>query len=125
MVRQNWIRNLFVRTPRTIRKIPARRRPSVEVLEGRIAPATFTVLNNADTGAGSLRAAVDAANAGGGNNTIIFAPGVFGQTITLSSNDTYHPFAFGPTALVISAGDFLTIEGSPIQNGVTISGGNT
>src|SRR5262249_10690732 len=66
-----------------------------------------------------------AANADGGANTIIFAPGVSGQTITLSSHDTNNPFAFGPTALVIEAGDKLTIEGSPtVVPGVTISGGN-
>ena len=43
MVRHSWIRKLFVPTPRTIRKVPARRRPSVELLEDRFAPATAII----------------------------------------------------------------------------------
>src|SRR5207237_402001 len=38
-------------------------RPALEPLELRLAPATFTVLNTADTGAGSLRQAILDANA--------------------------------------------------------------
>jgi hypothetical protein len=86
------------------------------------------VLNNADSGAGSLRAAVDAANlpANAGSNTITFAATLTGgQTIALTSNDTNNPFAFGPTALVIAPGDNLTIAGDPTQAGVTLSGGNS
>jgi hypothetical protein len=57
-----------------------RARPCLERLEDRLAPASFTVLNNADSGAGSLRAAVDAANlpANAGSNTITFAPTLSG-----------------------------------------------
>src|SRR5437763_967400 len=38
-------------------------RPELERLEPRLAPATFTVLNTADSGAGSLRQAILDANA--------------------------------------------------------------
>jgi hypothetical protein len=99
-----------------------------EQLEDRLAPASFTVVNNFDSGAGSLRAAVDAANlpANAGMNTITFAsPLTGGQTITLTSNDTNNPIKFGPTALVIAPGDQLTISGDPSQAGVTISGNNS
>src|SRR5262249_38716911 len=40
----------------------ARQRPNLEVLEDRTLPSTFTVLNLADSGAGSLRQAVLDAN---------------------------------------------------------------
>lgn len=77
---------------------PQKYRPWLEPLEDRLAPALFTVTSTADTGVGSLRAAVDAANSVGGSSTITVAPAVAGQTITLTGNDTIHPFDFGPTA---------------------------
>lgn len=92
-------------------------RPVVETLEGRLAPATYTVTSPGDSGASTLRAEVDAANLAGGTNTIIFAPSA-GQTITLTANDTNHPFAFGPTELVITSN--LTIAGDPSVAGITI-----
>ena len=50
------------------------------------AQAQFTVTNNADSGAGSLRAAITAANAAGGTPTITFSTGYTpGASITLSS----------------------------------------
>src|SRR5262249_736921 len=63
MTTRSWIRNPFAsRKPRTIRKAPARSRPTVEILEDRMAPATLTVNtlgdnSNADTGL-SLREAI-------------------------------------------------------------------
>src|SRR5262245_17816789 len=56
--------------------------PRLEALEDRTLPSTFTVLNLNDSGAGSLRAAVAAANANPGHDTIAFRPGLSG-TITL------------------------------------------
>src|SRR5262245_49177858 len=61
----------------------ARHRPRLEVLEDRTALSTFTVLNLADGGAGSLRQAVLSANANPGADGIDFAPGLSG-TITLT-----------------------------------------
>jgi hypothetical protein len=58
--------------------------PRLELLECRTLPSTFTVLNLADSGAGSLRQAVFDANAHAGANVIDFAPGLSG-TITLTS----------------------------------------
>jgi predicted outer membrane repeat protein len=44
----------------------------IEVLESRIAPATFTVINTNDSGTGSLRAELALADASPGPNTIVF-----------------------------------------------------
>src|ERR1700760_1488086 len=50
------------------------------------AQAQFTVTNSNDSGAGSLRAAITAANAAGGTSTITFSTGyTAGSTITLGS----------------------------------------
>src|SRR5262245_21685365 len=86
----------------------------LEVLQDRLAPATITVLANGDasgaltpTGpdtftAATLRAAIDGANSLAGPDTIDFSAAVAGQTITAALNDTTNPFAFGPTAFVIT-----------------------
>jgi Right handed beta helix region len=47
-------------------------RPFLEALEDRLAPATFTVTNIGDSGAGSLRQAILSANASAGADTIAF-----------------------------------------------------
>jgi hypothetical protein len=59
-------------------------RPTLEALEDRWVPSTLTVLNNLDSGAGSLRADIAAAHNG---DTIVFAPTLDGQTITLTSGE--------------------------------------
>ena len=64
---------------------PVRARLSVESLEDRLAPATFTVTNTNDAGAGSLRAAISSANAAVGTDTVAFAIGSGLQTINLLS----------------------------------------
>jgi hypothetical protein len=56
--------------------------PRVEALEERTCPSTLTVRTTADSGAGSLRAAVAAANPG---DTIMFDHRLNGQTIALTS----------------------------------------
>ena len=43
MTARSWIRKLFARTPRTVRKAPARCRPAVEALEDRFLPAVTFV----------------------------------------------------------------------------------
>src|SRR6516164_63712 len=58
--------------------------PRVEGLEDRTVPSTLTVLNNFDSGAGSLRDMIGHANSG---DTIVFAPSLNGQTITLTSDE--------------------------------------
>jgi hypothetical protein len=59
------------------------RRPALESLEDRLAPAAFVVASTSDSGAGSLRQAILSANALGGDNTIVLS-GVHG-TISLNS----------------------------------------
>ena len=79
----------------------------VEVLENRQLLSALTVTTAADSGAGSLRAEIAAANSG---DTINFAASLKGQTITLTSGE-----------LLISKG--LTVQG-PGAAQLTISGGN-
>src|SRR5262245_4819362 len=57
--------------------------PRLEALEGRTVPSTFLVENLADSGPGSLRQAVQGANAQPGADWIFFAGQAHG-TITLS-----------------------------------------
>ena len=71
--------------------------------------ATIVVSNNSDSGPGSLRAAVASAVAG---DTITFAPGLAGQTITLTSGQIDIPPAKN-----------ITIDGAAAA-GLTISGNN-
>lgn len=129
---KNWVRSLFGRKTPSVRR--SRRQLLLEGLEDRLVPALITVLTNGDaTGtltpvgsdftAPTLRAAIDGANSLAGADTIAFDPTVAGQTITAVLNDTTNPFAFGPTAFVISSE--ITIVGDPALSGVTISGNNT
>src|SRR5262249_35763019 len=59
-------------------------RPRLLWLEDRTLPSTLTVLNNADSGPGSLRQAISDAASG---DTIDFAPVLRGQAITLTSGE--------------------------------------
>jgi len=79
----------------------------VETLENRRLLSALTVTTAADSGAGSLRAEIAAANNG---DTINFAASLQGQTITLTGGE-----------LLINKG--LTIQG-PGAAQLTISGGN-
>src|SRR5258707_12513117 len=54
-------------------------RPRMEALENRWLPSTLTVLNNLDSGPGSLRADIAAANSG---DQIVFANSVHAITLT-------------------------------------------
>ncbi|HAL70161.1 MAG TPA: hypothetical protein DCP71_00090, partial [Verrucomicrobiales bacterium] len=72
---------------------------------------TFVVSNTNDSGAGSLRQAIDDANIAGGNPTITFDAGAFAtpQVITLATS--------------LSATTSMTVQG-PGAGLVTISGNN-
>ena len=82
--------------------------PLLEPLEDRLAPANLVVLNNADSGAGSLRAQIAASAPG---DVITFAPDLAGQTITLTTGE-----------LVI--GQSLTIAGLGADQ-LAVSGNNS
>ncbi len=87
---------------------PVRRRaarPRLETLEDRTVLSTLTVLNNQDSGTGSLRATIAAALSG---DTIVFDKSLIGKTITLTSGE-------------LQIAKNLTIVGS----GETISGNHT
>ncbi|HVS39628.1 MAG TPA: hypothetical protein VMS17_28990 [Gemmataceae bacterium] len=81
----------------------------LKALEDRLRPSTFTVTNLADSGPGSLRAAITAANAHPGADAIDFAHGLHG-TIGLTSGQ-------------LSITDNLSIAG-PGENKLTVSGSN-
>jgi hypothetical protein len=82
-------------------------RLGVERLDERVVLSTFSVLNLADSGAGSLRAAITAANTNPGADVVNFAPGLRG-TIGLTSGE-------------LGITDSLTIDG-PSASRLTVSG---
>jgi hypothetical protein len=80
--------------------------PRLEELERRDLPSTLTVLNNADSGPGSLRAEIAAANSG---DRIVFDPRLNGQTITLTSGE----LAISQNLSILGPGaDQLTVSGN-------------
>src|SRR6266542_2937550 len=104
MTMRSWIANLFAsRTPRTIRKAPARYRPRLEALEDRTLLNSYMAATAAD-----LIADIGLANAAGGTNTItLTAPNSSPYRLTVENNTTH-----GATGLpVIAAGNHLTIVG--------------
>src|SRR5262245_15038087 len=91
------------------RIVGARRpfRPWAEALEDRTVPAPLVVTTNADSGTGSLRAAIALAEAMPDPDVIVFGPTVAGKTIALSTvGDT----SIGPSGLYVSTP--ITIEGT-------------
>ena len=82
--------------------------PRLESLEDRSLTSTLTVLNNADSGPGSLRDTIATASSG---DTIVFDNKLNGQTITLTSGE-----------LAISKN--LDIEGLGAKN-LTVSGNDS
>jgi hypothetical protein len=110
--------------------------PRLERFEDRSLPSTLTVLNNLDSGPGSLRAALAAANNG---DVVTFAPGLSGKTITLTSgvvnvnaSVTITGLGAGQLAITsngrseilhIAAGATVTVSGLTLTHGMAGAGG--
>ena len=97
----------------TTQRTGRRARPSVILLEDRLAPATLVVTNNLDLPhqmiPGSLRATIAAAN---DNDVIIFAPSLLGQTIQELPQGGPEGFAISKNIRIVGPGaDKLTILG--------------
>ncbi|HEX5268938.1 MAG TPA: hypothetical protein VFW33_00560, partial [Gemmataceae bacterium] len=144
MTSRSWIRKLFNRTAqRPARKGQRSVRPSVDVLEDRLAPATFTVNSAQDaSGNGSLtlrdailvengsialtslpsteQSQVSGALHATGGDTILFAPSLAGGTIKMTtsvSNTSGANNTFGPAAFLVNSQ--VKIVGSSLY-GITI-----
>ncbi len=107
---RNWKRGApaaIRRTPTYVRQ-PSGFRPWLETLESRRLLSTLTVSSVSDSGSGSLRAEIAAAQSG---DTIVFAASLNGKTITLTSGE-------------LDLTKNLTIQG-PGASQLTISGNNT
>src|SRR5262249_23271432 len=110
MTPRSWIPTLFARTTRPVsarRRTRPRVRLGLEALEDRLAPATFTVHNLNDSGAGSLRQAIHHANSAAGLDLSNFQPGLTGTTPLTSAE--------------LHVTDDLTVQG-PGANVLTVSG---
>ncbi|HEV3437351.1 MAG TPA: right-handed parallel beta-helix repeat-containing protein [Gemmata sp.] len=94
-------------------------RPRLEMLEDRLAPATFTVTNTNNSGAGSLRQAILNANANAGSDTISFnIPNVGGPSIHVISPTSALPtvtgtvFIRGATEPGFSGAPLIELDGN-------------
>ena len=72
------------------------------LMHGPLAAAVFQVTSATDSGPGSLRAAIELANATAGNHVIEFAPSTDGQPIVLAS----------PLPPLLGNGSTLTFQGN-------------
>lgn len=115
---------------RQAQRSPGRKRqkwsfvPRLEAFEDRLVPSTLTVLNTLDKGAGSLRDAITKASSG---DSIVFAPSLNGQTITLTSdqltiNKNLDIEGPGASLLAISGNGTNRVFNIPEGNSVTIAG---
>lgn len=124
----SWLHKRMTGRPQTRRssasKPTLRFRPQFEALEGRDVPSTLTVTNNLDSGAGSLRAELALAN---NQDTIVFAPGLAGQTINLTTGELLiqkNLTIAGPGAgqLALSGGSAARVFEVGSKEQVTLSG---
>lgn len=118
--------------PSGLRKRTPHTRLSVETLENRAVLSTFLVLNLADGGPDSLRAAIEAANANPGSDIIGFASGTQGTVVltsgALNITDDVRIDGPGASQLAISGNDasraFQIGSGAAVSiDGLTVTHG--
>ncbi|CAN5392064.1 hypothetical protein BH11PLA2_BH11PLA2_23420 [soil metagenome] len=123
MVRFNrwWPKALSRKSLR--RPTPLRNRLHLCSLEDRCVPATFVVNSTADTGVGTLRNQIAAANAAAGTDTISFDATVFtsAKTITLTTGE----IAITTDLTVDGPDQILTISGNNSSRIFNINGAGT
>lgn len=87
--------------------------------------ATLTVTTNADTGAGSLRAAITTANTNSQADTIVFDPAFFNQARTITITTATTPFNFAtdtnPTTVTNTTGFPVILNGNNISSVATVT----
>src|SRR6516165_2308198 len=93
--------------------------PQIETLEQRTVPSIWTVTSPADSGDGSLRAMIAAAQDG---DQIVFDPSLQGQTITLTSGELAITKSLDIEGL---GADQLGVSGNHASRIFAISGGVT
>jgi parallel beta-helix repeat protein len=130
----SWISRLFRNLGPVHRpaRHAARTRLQVEALEDRTVPATFTVSNVADGGAGSLRQAILDANSTAGADVIEFHIGTPGSSATIQPNNAGQGQLPTITEAVLLDGwsqggagytgaPLVTINGGSLSNGSGLS----
>jgi hypothetical protein len=132
----------FARPPRSVRPVSRRTRPTLEMLEDRLAPAVFTVNSTADilnptSGTVTLRSAIEQANATTGNNTInLSVAGTYFITIPGADQGNNATGAFdiipnvaspaGSTLSIINtSGGTVIVDGNHLDRVFDINPGNT
>ncbi len=134
MASHRRLQERFAFASRPVHHHRLRRRPDLEVLEGRALLSTFTVNSLGDVGSGSgdsgdLRYCINQANADDQANTIVFDSTMFGtpQTITLSSGGQLELSDTGGTQTITGPAAGVTISGGgnsrvfQVDSGVTAS----
>src|SRR6516162_6413052 len=120
--------NRMVRRPAVPRRHKAHRTPAlsgrrflpqIETLEQRTVPSLWTVTSPADSGDGSLRAMIAAAQ---NEDQIVFDPSLQGQTITLTSGQLSITKSLDIEGL---GADKLAVSGNHASRVFSISGGVT
>jgi hypothetical protein len=130
MTARTWVRDLFPRTPRSVRKAPARFRPLLETLEDRLVPANLVVTSAADPAtltAGTLRCAINQANtdtAAGISDAITFNTSAMGTgLITLKQGNLDLQAGAGTTT--VAGGGQVTIDSNQASGVFLIDAGAT
>jgi hypothetical protein len=124
---RSWIRNVFARpVTRPTRKAPNRARLVLEALEDRLVPSTFTVTNTLDDGSvGSLRWAVNQANANPGQDWIDFSSAVFNTPKTITLTGGQLTLADTGTTIIGPGAGLLSISGNNASRVLQINPGVT